>query len=132
MTPAPDPRERLRESTRALADLGQRPPGEVADLLAVSRSVRQEAETIAALGRQERAVPDGMVFESRGARRLGANVAEVADSFALSTRRLEHVADGLVREARQLEEAQVAYDRRHRELTAHIGELRERIRVTER
>ena len=73
-----------------------------------------------------------MVFESRGARRLTANVAEVADSFAVSTRRLEHVADALVREARQLEEVQVAYDRRHRELQADIDRLRERIRVTER
>jgi hypothetical protein len=132
VTPAGDPHELLRQCSRALADLGPRPAGEAAELLALSRSVRQEAETAAALGRQERAVPEAMVFESRGARRLTANVAEVADSFFVTNRRLEHVADALVREARQLEESQVAHDRRRRALQADIDLLRERIRVTER
>ena len=49
MTPPRDPRELLRESSRALAELGARPAGDAADLLALSRSVRQEAETVAAL-----------------------------------------------------------------------------------
>jgi hypothetical protein len=129
MTPVRDLQAQLRAKRHALAELGPRPPGEGRELEELSRSVRQEAETAATLARRERAIPEPMVFESRGARRLATNVADVTESFAAGSRILDDVADTIARRAGLRHDEQVAYDRRHRELEADIEDLREKIRM---
>jgi hypothetical protein len=122
----------LRAKRHALAELGPRPAAEARELEELSRTVRQEAENAATLARQERAVPEAMVFEGRGARRLAANVADVAESFATGSRMLDDVADAMARRAGVVHDEQAAYDRRHRELQAEVEALREKIRTTKR
>ncbi|MEA2148664.1 MAG: hypothetical protein QOD69_494 [Solirubrobacteraceae bacterium] len=128
MSGVPDPRDLLQSAMSALSGLGPRPQGDPEALWALARTLRQEADTAAALGRLERSVPDSMVFESRGARRLQANVAEVSESFFTGSRMIDEAADAIAREGHHIHDAQVAYDRSHRDLFAHVTDLEKKVR----
>lgn len=117
----------LRMANARLAAVGPRAVGDPGALRSLAQRVRQEADTVAAGGRLQAAVPDGMVFEGPAARRLAANAGEVAESLFVSSRRLDHVADAIVQAAERLHDAQADHDRLLHTLTAERDAIQRRI-----
>jgi uncharacterized protein YukE len=113
----------LQAAERALGALGPRPEGDPGALHALAGTVRQEADTVASIGRLERAVPETLVFEGPAARRLDANAADVAESLFVSQRTLDDAAAEIERAAHKIEHAQAEYDRHHRGLLGQVADL---------
>ncbi len=117
----------LHAAQRALAGLGPRPDGDPAALRALARTVRQEADNAATAGRLEASIPDTIVFEGPAARRLEANVGEVSESLFVAQRILDSAADAILREAREIAEAQAQHDRSRDSLLGQVADFGRRI-----
>jgi uncharacterized protein YukE len=117
----------LQAAERALGTLGPRPEGDPAALHALARAVRQEADTVASLGRLERSIPETVVFEGPAAQRFDANASQVAESLFVSQRTLDAAADEIERAARTIEHAQAEYDRHHKGLLGQVADFGRRL-----
>jgi uncharacterized protein YukE len=117
----------LQAAERALGALGPRPEGDPAALHALAGAVRQEADTVASIGRLERSIPETIVFEGPAARRFDANAAEVAESVFVAQRTLDAAADEIEQAARRIADAQADYDRQHTGLLGEVADLGRRL-----
>jgi uncharacterized protein YukE len=117
----------LQAAERALGALGPRPEGDPAALQALAGAVRQEADTVASIGRLERSIPETIVFEGPAARRFDANAAEVAESVFVAQRTLDAAADEIEQAARRIADAQADYDRQHTGLLGEVADLGRRL-----
>jgi predicted phage gp36 major capsid-like protein len=89
--------------------------------------MRQEADTVASIGRLESAIPESMVFRGPAASRFRANADEVAESLFVAQRILDAAAEDLERRARQIEHAQAEHDRARGGLLDDIADLSRQI-----
>lgn len=117
----------LQAAERALGALGPRPDGDPAALHALAGAVRQEADTVASIGRLERSIPETLVFEGPAARRFDSNAAQVAESLFVSQRTLDSAADEIERAARKIAHEQAEYDRHHNGLLGQVADLGRRL-----
>jgi uncharacterized protein YukE len=117
----------LQAAERALGALGSRPEGDPAALQALARAVRQEADTVASVGRLERAIPETIVFEGPAARRFDANSSQVAESVFVAQRTLDAAADEIEQAAHRIAHAQAEYDRQQKGLVGQVADLGRRL-----
>jgi hypothetical protein len=103
--------------------LGPRPPGDPDELNAFAHVMRREAEKVLGLARREARIPGQLVFESHGAVRLYANIAEVASSFIAAYETLEDAAHAIRHRANQILAAQGDWDARRTSLDGRRAEL---------
>lgn len=113
----------LHAAERALSALGPRPGGDPAALSALARTVRQEADAAAALGRLEASIPSTMVFVGPAAREFAGNAQEVAQALFATQRMLDAAADAIESAARRIAHAQADHDRAHNGLMGQIKDL---------
>lgn len=127
MSAKADLQEDLRRVAGRIDALGSPPDGDPDALNRYAHALREEADTAASLGRLEAAVPGDMVFDSRGARRLAANVADVSESFFVAQRMLEQAAHTIRHKANELRDAQEEWARQRSRLDGLRADLEQRI-----
>lgn len=127
MSARDDLQSRLERVVAGIGGLADRPAGDPVVLAKLAHDVEQHAAAAATLVGRETKIPVDITFDGEGARRLAANVAEVASSFGAASAMLEQAALTLKRRAQQLRQTQDAWARDHRALDEERRDLELRL-----
>jgi uncharacterized protein YukE len=108
---------------RQLSALPDPLPGDPGALRRLAADLLGEAGKVQSLSRREAAMPSRITFESDGARRLYANMSDVAVSYSTAQHMLEHAAQTIRQRADSIEHSQNDWNQTSQRLVNAISRL---------
>jgi hypothetical protein len=103
--------------------LGSPRPGNPEQLFAYAQFLKNEAVKAGDFAQHEGTIASRLDFHSRGAKRLYANMSEVASSFVSAADTLDHAAQMIIQFARRLGDDQASWLRQRTEIDGRMADI---------